>query len=118
MARRTAPPNPWRLIAAALPERLAVAHDPATTAEELTVVAPSAQDAKADPTLTELVVTILTHPVGCPPAVAARYVGHPDVEVRRLVLAVADLPSTAYEALSRDPEADVANSAKELLAPA
>jgi hypothetical protein len=104
------------LVAAELAERLAVAREPASSAEELTVIAPSAQDARNDPGLTELVVSILTHPVGCPPAVAARWVGHPDVGVRRLVLAVPGLPATALEALSRDPEPDVANSATELQA--
>ncbi|MCR6706196.1 MAG: hypothetical protein NVV66_16400 [Cellulomonas sp.] len=79
------------------------------------MVAPPAQDAKSDPSLTGLVVAILRHPA-CPPAVAARYVGHPSADLRRLVLNVDGVPAAALEALSYDPDPGVAQLAKVILA--
>lgn len=114
MPRRARPLSPWRLISAPLAERLAVAQDPATDRGTLTVVPPTAQDAEA-PTLTELVVAVLTHPAGRPPAVASRYAGHPDPAVRRLVLNVPGLPATSLDALTYDPEPDIATEARRLL---
>jgi len=104
------PQSPWRFVGADLPTRLALAQDPATDAETLTVVAPPARDSRRDPALTALVTAVLRHP-GCPPAVAARYVGHPDVAVRRLVLTVGDLSGTALQALSYDPDAQIRSEA-------
>ncbi|WP_273652970.1 hypothetical protein [Cellulomonas fimi] len=57
MPRLVRPLNPWRLIGAPLPERFEVARDATSTAEELTVVAPPAQDAKTDPSLTGVCCT-------------------------------------------------------------
>ncbi len=106
MPPHAAPPSLWRLIGAPLPVRLATAADPATDAVTLTVVAPPAQDAKNDPELTGLVETIVRHRC-CPPAVAARYVGHPEVTIRRLVLAVPELPGTGLESRACDPDEQI-----------
>lgn len=113
--RLPAPSNPWRLLGASMAERLAVARDDTSTAVELTVIAPPGQDARYDQDLTELVVALLQHP-SLPAAVASRWVGHPDVEVRRLVLDVPGLPGTTLEALTHDRDAEIAGEARALLA--
>ncbi len=114
MPRRIPAPPPWRFLTAPPGVRLTLAADPAADAELLTVIAPPAQEARREPALTGLVVTVLRHPA-CPPAVAARNVGHPDVGVRRLVLDVDGLPATALDSLAYDPDSHVSERARALL---
>lgn len=113
MPRNTNAASPWALVGAPLPDRLAAAQDPASTAELLTVIAPSLLEGR-DPALTAFVLAVVRHPA-CPGTVASRYIGHQDPEVRRAVLDVPGLPGTTLDALARDSERDIHEGARALL---
>lgn len=90
-------------------ERLAVAHDPAATADDLAAVAPGYQDRTPD---LELIAAVLDHPA-VPDGVVSRYATCTDEATRLRVAGHPRCPATSLDVLAVDPSPRVRAAVRE-----
>lgn len=90
-------------------ERLAVARDPASTADDLAAVAPGYQDRAPD---LELIAAVLDHPA-VPDGVVSRYATCHDEATRLRVAGHARCPATSLDVLAVDPSSAVRQAVRE-----
>ncbi len=103
--RRTA----WSVaLGGARDDRLAIARDPASTAEDLAAVAPGYQD--PDPDL-DLIAAVLDHPA-VSSGVVSRYATCQDEGTRLRVARHPRCTGTALDVLAADPSAQVREAAR------
>jgi len=90
-------------------ERLAVARDPAATADDLAAVAPGYQDHTPD---LELIAAVLDHPA-VPVGVVGRYATCHDEATRLRVASHPQCPATSLDVLAVDPSPRVRTAVRE-----